>query len=46
MENLYMYFCTVYGLQSQRASGFNSFFLNDVSTGTGCINRVVPSTLR
>jgi hypothetical protein len=46
MENLYLIFCTVYGLETQCANGLPQVLKNDVSSSTECINRVLPSTLR
>jgi len=46
MENLYLRFCTAYGLETQCASGLRQVFKNDVSSSAGCINRVLRSTLR
>jgi hypothetical protein len=46
MENLYLYGITVYGLENQGASGFQSFKQKDVSSSPGCIHWVLRSTLR
>jgi hypothetical protein len=43
---LYLYDKAAYGRPSHAASGFQPFRQQDVSTGAGCINRVLRSTLR
>jgi hypothetical protein len=46
MKNLYLMVCPIYGLETLCASDLRQIFKNDVSSSAGCINRVLPSTLR
>jgi hypothetical protein len=46
MENLYLYINTAYRPLAQCSSGFSAFYPKDVSVDSGCIHRVLPSTLR
>ena len=46
MKNLDLHEKTAYGRQSHAASGLQPFQQQDVSTGPGCIHRVLRSTLR
>jgi hypothetical protein len=46
MSNLYLYKTTVYESNSHAPSGLQGFFIKDVSSMAGCINRLLPSTLR
>jgi hypothetical protein len=46
MEKLYLMFYTVYSEEPNAASGLQEIFKKDVSSRLGCINRILPSTLR
>lgn len=46
MGNLYLDSCTKYLSQTQSSSGLLRFLKKDVSSNSGCINRVLRSTFR
>jgi hypothetical protein len=46
MKNLYLLFHTAYKSTAITANGFQGFYTKDVSSTAGCIDRLLPSTLR